>query len=173
MKIVGLDVSLTATGVSSDQGSGVIGYKMPSPASYMDEVKRLRYLGVQIDRACRGADIVVIENFAHGKHQRAHQLGELHGVIKVTLLQRGTPFVLVPPAKLKKFAVDHGGAPKDSVFAAAIRDGFDGTDKNAGEAWWLRRMAYEHYVQHPTTKYREQVLVSIRWPRLGREQQSA
>lgn len=164
-----LDLSLTATGVSTAQGSGVISYKIPPQASDLERVKRLRYLGVQIDRACNGADVVMIEGHSfNSKNTHGHSLGELHGVVKVTLLQRGIPFVIIPPTVLKKYACGKGNVGKDEVLATAVRDGFPGHDNNAADAWWLRHMGNAHYLNNNeiAPKYRHVVVTSIRWPQL-------
>ncbi len=89
--------------------------------------------------------------------------------MKVCLLQRHVPFVIVPPNKLKQFAVGKGNAPKDAVFAAAIRDGSDAVDNNAADAWHLRRLgvfAYRPDLVAGQPEYRKRVLASIQWPTL-------
>lgn len=169
VNIIGLDLSLTATGVAGDQKPGVISYKMPPQASELERVKRLKYLGVAIDKACRGANVVVIEGHSFGsRNTHAHSLGELHGIVKVTLLQRATPFVIVPPSVLKKYACGKGNVGKDEVLATAVRDGFPGHDNNAADAWWLRQMGLAHYLNRDEVapKHRQVVVQAIRWPRI-------
>lgn len=166
MNVVGLDLSLTAVGVSTQGKTSVLGYPMPSPATYMDEVRRLRHLSARIDVACREADVVVIENFPSRANYRAHQMGEIHGLVKVVLLQRGTPFALVDNTQLKKYATGRGNASKDEVLAAAIREGYPGSNNNGADAWWLRIMGLGHYLNRDEVapKHRKEVLGRIAWP---------
>lgn len=168
MNIVGLDLSLTATGVAKNGGCQTIRFKIVKNASELDKVARLRDLGRLVDRECKGADLVVIEGHSfNSQFSHAHSLGELHGVVKVCLFQRDIPFVLVPPASLKKFATGRGNAGKDEVLSAAIRDGSPASENNAADAWWLHSMAYFRYrpdLIRAIPQYRQQVLSSISWP---------
>lgn len=173
VEAVGLDLSLTATGVARSDGPGVVTYKMPPQPNEVDRVRRLKYLGTQVDRICRGADVVVIEGHSFGsKNTHAHSLGELHGVVKVVLLQRGIPFVIVPPTVLKKWACGKGNATKDQVLLAAAKDGFEGDNNNSADAYHLRRIALAHYLNHDVIapKFRESVVRSIRWPVVEKEE---
>lgn len=174
VNVVGLDLSLRETGVARDDGSFVIAYQIPAHATPLQRVIRLKTLGVQIDRACRGADVVVMEGAFNGPHQ-SWELGELHGVVKTVLYQRGITFVPIAPTRLKKYATDNGGSGKDKMLAAAIRAGFEGDNNNAADAWWLRHMGLAHYLNHDVIapKFREVVCRSIRWPRIDSEEEAA
>jgi Holliday junction resolvasome RuvABC endonuclease subunit len=167
VNIVGLDLSLTAIGVARSDGPGVVTYQIPSPATELDRVRRLKYLGTQVDRICRGADVVIIEGHSfNSKNTHAHSLGELHGVVKVTLYQRGITYIAIPPKSLKKYATNDGNAGKDKMLAAAIRAGFEGDNNNAADAYWLRHMGLAHYLNNDVIapRYREVVCRAIRWP---------
>lgn len=171
MNVIGLDLSLTATGVAVEGRTQTIREKLEANASELQRVLRLHRLSCRIDRVCRAAELVVIEGYGfNAKHSPGHSLGELGGVVKVCLLQRGIPFVIVPPNKLKQFATGKGNAPKDAVFAAAIRDGAPVDDNNAADAYWLRAMALAHYRDTASNQVRKQVLGSILWPQLERKE---
>lgn len=170
--VTGLDLSLRETGVARADGSFVIRYDMPAHATPLQRVIRLRDLGVLIDRACRGSDVVVMEGAFNGPHQ-SWELGELHGVVKVTLYQRGIPFVPIAPAKLKKYATNNGSAGKDKMLAAAIRAGFEGDNHNSADAFWLRHLGLGYYLNvsqgiRVAPTYCEAVIRSIRWPEIRR-----
>lgn len=168
--VTGLDLSLRETGVARADGSFVIRYDMPAHATPLQRVIRLRDLGVLIDRACRGADVVVMEGAFNGPHQ-SWELGELHGCVKVILLQRGIPFVQIAPAKLKKYATNNGTSGKDKMLAAAIRAGFEGDNHNSADAYWLRSLGLSWYLNVSkgdviAPKHRLDVVRSIAWPRI-------
>lgn len=176
MNVVGLDLSLRSTGIADAHGTRTVGYSIKKNSHWTQYARRLKKLGTEIDRATDGADLVVIESPAFSQAGMAHSLGELFGIVKVLLLQRGRAAVFLEPQKLKKFAVNHGGAPKDAVLAAAIRDGSPAKNFDEADAWWLRYMALTHYSGNARAhaQYRQQVLAAIRWPDLrGKEERSA
>lgn len=173
MNVVGIDLSLTGTGIADDKGCTRIGFSLTKTATWQQRAARLRKLGVAIDIATQGADLVVIESPAYNQSNSGHALGELHGVVKVVLLQRGREAIFISAQQLKQFACDHGNAGKDAVLAAAIRDGSPATNFDEADAWWLRRMglyAYRPDLRAALPKYRQKVLDGIRWPSIEERQ---
>lgn len=169
LHIVGLDLSVSSTGIADATGTGTAGYSVKKDAHWTERARRLQKLGVVIDRALRGADLAVIEAPAYGQSNAGHTLGELHGVVKVILIQRGIPAVFPTIQQLKMFACDHGHAPKDAVLAAAIRDGSPAKNFDEADAWWLRLMGVYRYRRdlfQGLPQYRQKVLDRIVWPRL-------
>lgn len=170
MRVVGLDLSLTSTGVADDEGTRSIRVKLEPNASETMRVVRLRTLSQLIGKACKGADLVVIEGPGfNAAYSPQHSLGELAGVVKVCLLQWGIPFVIVPSTQLKKYATGRGNSTKDAVLAAAIRDGSTAESNDEADAWWLRHIALAHYNGTASNATRRQVLDQIDWPRLKEE----
>jgi crossover junction endodeoxyribonuclease RuvC len=170
MRVVGVDLSLTATGIADDTGTRTIRVKLEPNASELMRVVRLRNLSKLIGRACKDADLVVLEGPGfNAAHSPQHSLGELAGVVKVCLLQWEVPFVLVSPQQLKKFATGRGNATKDAVLAAAVRDGSAAETNDEADAWWLRVMALAHYNGTASNADRRNVLSQIDWPRLREE----
>lgn len=181
LRLVGLDLSLTATGVCDAYGADTIRVKLPKDATDTERVERLKHLAKRIDIYLiegpdeRGkADLVVLEGPSfHSENSHAHSLGELAGVVKVVMLQRGIPFVIVAPSTMKKFATGKGNAPKDAVFAAAVRAStdlpFTVEDNNQGDAFWLYTMAVTRDnpdIYRAASIVRQQVLDAIEWPEL-------
>lgn len=170
MRVVGLDLSLTATGVADQDGARVI------RTGDMRGAERLKFLGAAIDRICMGkdyleikADIVILEGPSYGsEHSHQHSIGKLAGVVEVCLYQRGIPFIEIPPSKLKKFATNKGNAPKDLVLSEAVRMNNEINDNNAADAYFLRLMGLAHYEQRDVIApaFRAAVLKSIEWPEL-------
>lgn len=144
MRIVALDPSLTATGVA-DSADPEHPFVL-SPPSGARGPERLFWIQKQVDRVTRGADLVAVEGYAHGAKYQAHQMGELGGVIRLTLWCRNTPYVDVPPPVRMKVATGKGQAKKEHVLAEAIqRLGYAGHDNNEADALWILQAALQHY----------------------------
>lgn len=175
MRLVALDLSLTATGWAATSGEiGTIKVPLPERASDLQRVRRLHELTCEIDRLCVGAQLVVIEGHSfNSKNTHAHSLGELHGVVKAVLYQREIPFAIVPPAKLKLYACGKGNASKDQVLMAAARKTSKTfPDHNSTDAWWLLNMALSRYEQPMRIVMpirNEEALRGVDWPPLGEE----
>ena len=136
-RIVGLDLSLTGTGVARvDTASPVITLEKigskprarkkgdPGP-SLPERSARLRSLAGQIVQKCVGADLVVVEGPSYasegaGTWDRAG----LWWLVVGRLTGAGLNVVEVPPSNVKLYAVGKGagaGTDKDAVLAAVIR----------------------------------------------------
>lgn len=158
--VVGLDLSLTATGVAFGDGSTST-LKAPQPAkgetrTLVMDLDRLVWLRDEILEAChqpmtgREADLVVIEDYAFSRaNAHAHALGELAGVVRVALHEAGIPFVLVGPSALKTYATGKGNATKPDIRTERFkRTGVDERSPDENDAWWLRAMGM-HALGHP------------------------
>jgi Holliday junction resolvasome RuvABC endonuclease subunit len=162
-RIVGLDLSLSATGVASD-AVAVYSSKLRGPA-------RLAAMRDAILRVCDKPDtVVVVEGYAMGTGRQAgsYAIGELGGVVRLALHEAGVPYVEVPPAALKKFATSKGNANKIAMATAAAKHGYDGPDDdNAIDAWWLRNLgayAEDLSIDAARTSYRDDVVAKVDWP---------
>ena len=115
-------------------------------------------------------DLVLIEGYAYARPYQAHQMGELGGVLRLALIKRRYPFIVITPGTLKKFATGNGNAGKDQMLSTAIRRlGYEGHDHNEADALWLLEMAGVHYgietgVTRAVPKYQREVLAKIDWP---------
>lgn len=128
-RVVGLDPSLTSTGISDGLTVHVV---QTSP----EEQLEARF--DRIMRACvtfiltpgpRGprADLVVIEGPAFGaKGNAVDQLAGLRLLLRHRLWRLDIPFAIVPPSTLKAYTTGHGRASKAEMVAAlAERHGLD------------------------------------------------
>jgi len=142
MRILALDLSLTAPGYCLGEDCGTI--KVPTKLRGPERLKWIRYEVIKL--MCH-AELAVLEGYSFGSKGRAVvSIGELGGVIRYTLFERGEPYIEIPPACLKKYATGRGNASKDDVLqAGVIRSGHIFTDNNACDAWWLHQMALAHY----------------------------
>lgn len=178
--VVGLDLSITATGVALADGS--VTTISGGPAS--DGDRRLRCITEAIEDhvtvSCddsgpfdyvRRVDLVVIEGPVL-RSQAAIALGLLHGAVRLRLMDWGIPYVLVPPATLKKYATGKGNADKTAMALALYkRAGLEHADDNQTDAWWLRAAGL-HHLGHPVVDVpapNRESLDKVGWPTLRGE----
>lgn len=174
MNVVGLDLSLTATGVAWLDGSTeVIGSKKKGMAR-LQELRDRIVDGYLLDGPDSDPDgtLVVVEGYAMGMGRNAqnHAAGELGGVIRLALYEAGYLVVDVPPATLKKFATGKGNANKSEMLAAAIRRlGYEGANDNEADALWLRTMGRVALglVEASLPAVNLTALTKIDWPKVG------
>jgi Holliday junction resolvasome RuvABC endonuclease subunit len=84
---------------------------------------------------------VAIEGYAFGS-QMANMLGELGGMVKLTLLDFGIYPLIVPPTNLKKYVTGKGtGVPKSQMLLFVYKKwGVEFTDDNAADSYALARL---------------------------------
>lgn len=155
--IVGIDLSLTATGIAMVDGVDVF-----KPTT--NGVVRLALIRDHVIEAVGyRSRLAVIEGYSYNsKDSHAHALGELGGVVRLALMEHGVDYHIVPPATLKKFACNKGNAGKPDMLDAARRCGYTDTNNdNAVDAWWLRQFglyAFETPAAHMRCGYRAAVI---------------
>lgn len=137
--VIGLDLSITATGVAWVDGS----WSTISPNAKLGD-GRLRVIVDHVERVAFDApdarpDLAVIEDLP--THARAAGItGMVHGAVRLHLIRADIPYALVTPATLKKFATGKGNADKTAMAMAAYkRAGVEFDDDNQCDAWWLRQ----------------------------------
>jgi Holliday junction resolvasome RuvABC endonuclease subunit len=155
--VIGLDLSLTATGVAADDGNRTIKVRSTGMARLVELRDRVqgechRHPTLESQIWCAGGrcdnrpDLVVIEGYSMGtarQSSHAHGLGELGGVVRLWMWEAGVPYVDIPPACLKKYATGAGNAKKEAVLIAAVKRGAEVRDNNEADAWWLRAMGMD------------------------------
>ncbi len=162
MRVVGLDLSLTSTGVARADGDTV------RIRTISNGPERIDFINQAVIANIGRVDLVVIEGYSFGsKGAAVFQIGELGGVIRHTLWSHGTPFAVVPPTTLKKYATGSGVAKKpDMRMALYKRAGIDNQHDDEVDAWWLRQAGLDHYghaeIVLPAT-HRE-ALAKVEWP---------
>lgn len=141
IRIVGLDLSMTATGIA---GADRVTFTVKTKAT---GDRRLVVIAQAAVVSAAGCDLAVIEDLpTHAKS--AGITGMVHGAVRTALITAGIPYVLITPASVKKFATGRGNAGKpDMAVAAFKRAGLEFGDDNQVDAWWLRAMGLEQYGQ--------------------------
>lgn len=113
--LVGLDLSLTATGAAAIS-RGML--ETTTFTSKQRGAQRLHDLRARL-RAfllTHQPVAVAVEGYSfNSKNSRAHSTGEWGGVARITLFDMGIPFIEVPPASLKTFATGSHMAKKPEV----------------------------------------------------------
>ncbi|RLL66968.1 crossover junction endodeoxyribonuclease RuvC [Streptomyces sp. Z26] len=147
LRVIGLDLSLTSTGVAYPDGTT---HRIKTHAREGDRrLLRIRDRIVQ-DLDHYAPTVAVVEDLPR------HAMGAgitamVHGVVRAALAERDIPYALVAPATLKSYACDHGRADKAQMTAAAyLAAGAQFADDSGGDqadAWWLRAAGHDAYGQ--------------------------
>lgn len=111
---VGLDLSLTSTGFSCGNNQKVFQVKTKGAERLFDISTMLIESLEEVDYP-----VVLVEGYSFAsRNSQAHSIGELGGVVRLTLWSRGIPYVEIPPTVRAKFATGKGNASKGEVVSA-------------------------------------------------------
>ena len=135
MIICGLDLSLTSSGVIILDNDKVIHNE--AIRTKLRGVKRMSFIKERIFFLISAYKVqfVMMEGFAYGigrKTRSSFDIGGLGWIIRLLLHELKIPFILVPPAQLKKFACGKGNAKKEFVILEIFKN-FDIQFKTSDE----------------------------------------
>lgn len=140
MNPVGLDLSLTSTGMSYGKERSVIRTNIKGP-------ERLHLISLSILDSLTAVEnpVAIIEGYSFAsRNSQAHSIGELGGVVRVDLWRKGIPYIDVPPTVRAKFATGKGNAGKGEVMSAvSARTGIVWSGSGADDmcdAWILEEI---------------------------------
>ena len=116
MRCVGLDLSLSSTGIATSHDSHRIRTSEDWPM-----LRRLRVIRRGVETACRGADAIVVEGPSFGsRFGKSHERAGCWWLVVERLEAVTTAGIaVIPPKSLKVFAVGNGNAEKAEVVRAA------------------------------------------------------
>lgn len=124
MRAVGLDLSLTGTGIASigDHGWDAV-ETIKTPAAKIKGHQRLLQITNGVLGHCLGADLVVVEGPSFGSQGNAlHQMGGLWWLIAHRLWQSGIDYRVASPSQVKKYATGKGaGIDKDRMVIEVVK----------------------------------------------------
>lgn len=168
MKIVGLDLSLTSTGVAVIDGAGYTTLTLKTKTTGHE---RLRWLVQQVGERTLTAGLVVVEGPAYNaraSQQGHHERAGLWWMVTHELWTWGIPTAVASPAAVKKYATGNGSASKDAVLSAVIRRfaGYDGSSNDEADALTLAALGAQWSGQPIVTmpQLHREALGKVAWP---------
>lgn len=135
-----------------------------------DPARRLHEIVSGVSRAVRlrppRPDLVAIEGYAYGARNGREVLGEVGGVLRLRLFELDVPYVVVPPASLKRHATGNGNADKARMMQRAYElGGSPAWNNDECDAWLLRRMLRQAYHLEPMVLDHEiDAIAALSWP---------
>lgn len=174
MRIMGLDLSITRTGVGHTDGT-TSAWVPPKGVTGDD---RLEYFADCVGYAVRTdrIDLVVVEGLGGVyKGEAVRTMPMMHGAVRLELKRNRVPYMLLSPGSLKKFATGNGWADKTAMALAALkRLGREYSTDDECDADWLRiagRFVYgygEHLGGGRVLQLPQDQLQALRWAGTGK-----
>lgn len=156
MRVLGIDTSLTGTGLARPDGSLYTVKSNPSGGAVADRHDRLTAIVQTVVDGAIALELAVIEQPAYSRNAGSmHDRSGLWWLVVHRLFDLGVPVLEVPPTSLKKYATGKGTATKgDMRMALYKRAGLDIGDDNQVDAWWLRALGHD-FTGHPLVELPE------------------
>ena len=172
MIVLGLDLSLTATGIVSLKDGTIEIAETTKNRPELDVRKRVLLIRDRILKIIKhpniALDLIVVEGFSYGSKGRSvFDIGYLGNRIKEELdyfkESEGIPWIEVPPTQLKKFATGHGVAKKEIVLQQVYkRWGVEFGDNNQADAYVLAKIGEAYFDESYCTNFQREVTASLR-----------
>lgn len=171
MTITGLDLSLRATGycqMGPELGvENVVRFGTIEPPKGMIGIPRLISLNGAIQQLVQAnRQLVVLEGFSYGSRGSfSREIAGLGYLVRVELYERGVPYIVVPPATLKKFVTGKGTAQKSLMLREVFRRwNIDAGNDNEADAVGLTQMgaALLDYSTKPLTTFQREVISKLK-----------
>lgn len=165
MRILAIDPSLTGNGICYPTGHTMRWGPKEAGTQRLSDLRAYFTLLVNNERP----DLVVIEDYSYGSANKAHQLGEWGGVLRLLLHDLAVPVAFVAPTALKAWATGKGNAKKELVVSEIThRAGKCFGNSDEADAWALWAMASAAYGQPVLVmpKDRQKAIDKIQWPKL-------
>ena len=137
---IGIDQSYSGFAITALQGDN---HYTTVFSSSLRGIQRLGDIRAHLIKSIEPFKIkdVAMEGYAFGS-QMANMLGELGGMVKLTLLDYNLYPLIVPPTNLKKYVTGKGtGVPKSQMLLHVYKKwGVDITDDNAADSYALAKL---------------------------------
>lgn len=173
-RVIGLDLSLTSSGVASSLGwTDTIRPKKNRTG--LRGLDRLRMIVDAVRSYTSGYDLVAIEgpSFGHSGFRQHEELVALRWMVRDVVDRQQVPFAIVPPATLKLYATGRGNAKKaDMAQAMDLKypgrsPGFlAGRRFDEADALALADMGAAHLNGAPLTAAQQRAMAAVQWPEI-------
>lgn len=165
--VVGLDLSLTCTGVAGAGWTDIIRTKRRGD-------DRLHYLVTAVGDFIKAADMVVMEgpSFGHGAMAGHEDLAGLRVLVRQYCYRHRIPYGVIPPSNLKMFATTRGNATKGEVRSGiADRYGYhtEGVGRYDQADAYAAMAAGLHHLGHPLAEAPDRAVKALAgcvWPEI-------
>ncbi len=139
--ILGIDPSLTGTGVCLiDEAAQIHRLATLRPPDTLDRIQRLVWIRNQVQAFYNLAQVAFIEHYSFGSRNQLPYLGELGGLLRVSMYGF-LPFYEIAPSTMKKYVCGKGNVKKNVVLEQCFRRYNVGsetlTDDNQVDAYCL------------------------------------
>jgi crossover junction endodeoxyribonuclease RuvC len=165
-RVVGLDLSLTATGwyIFDARGEGWDGNFGVIDAPKLSGLDRMDSLLSQVQALTDPTTLAVIEDFSFASKGRAvFEIGGFGYLVRHALRKRGVEMLLVAPTLVKKFATGKGNADKSLVLKEVYkRWQADFEDDNVADAYVLARIGMVYLTGDYVTSFQQEVMDKLR-----------
>ncbi len=171
---VGLDMSLSATGVCVKDGVSImLDTIKTTPKNFRNDLARLRHIvDATLMRIPANVTMVCIEDYFTPANKAqlgaAIKLVALGTLMRMAMYEKGIPFYVVAAGQIKKFVSGKGSAPKSIIVREVYkRWGVEASDDNQADACVLAHIAEGLMVEVPEgrLKFQEEVLKKVRTER--------
>jgi hypothetical protein len=118
VSVVGIDLSLTATGIAGKGWSETVGLSA-NGSDVMSRLLRLENIAELVSGLCSEACLAVIEAPSYGsRFGQPHERAGLFWIVVALVKRRGVRVIEVPPTTLKLYATANGTSNKKAVVQA-------------------------------------------------------
>lgn len=151
---LGIDASTGKTGKKGtaacliDESAQILRLATFRPPLELDRIQSLVWTRNQLQALFNLASVAAIEHYAFARVNQAHYLGELGGLLRVSMYGF-LPFYEITPATMKKYVTGSGNSAKEIVMEKCFRKFKVGSDvlkdNNQVDAYCLA-MLLRHYL---------------------------
>lgn len=169
MRVFGVDVSLTGTGLCIVKDGAIQNTHCVTSKPSKFPMSRYTDIGNAVREFLQPApgDIAFIEGYAFGAKGHVFDIAECTGIVKYQFFHHGggLRYVIVPPTLLKKYLTGKGVAPKDIMIKEVYKQyGFDTNNNNIADAVALGMMG-SYIMSTPFVtmpKYKQELVVALK-----------
>lgn len=170
---LGVDLSLTATGVVAYDFGGQLVFKgvLSPPTGKKTMLRGAARLAWLEDRLANVLDdlfptVVLVEGYARGARSRREEAGEIGGIFRKLVWVRNIPYFVVSPHTLKKY-VFGASSSKELIIREVWRKWeYEAEDNNDADAAVLAQMGLEWLRGNHTKKF-QQVMAALEYTAPG------